>query len=96
MIQSDFPAHPPFGLCPRVGGLEGADTGEQILLPEEPLPIAAPLTQLDRAGIIRAAAGDKQFHISLLLTGNMVAFDADGIGLSGGCSCCRVWSPQSR
>lgn len=69
---------------PGVGGLRGADTGEQILLPEEPFPIAAPLSEFDGARAVRAAAGDKQFHIALLLTGNMVAFHPDGIGL-GGC-----------
>ena len=68
---------------PGVGGLGGTDTGEQVLLPEEPLPIAAPLSEFDGARAVRAAAGDKQFHIALLLTGNMVAFHPDGIGLVG-------------
>ena len=40
--------NPPFGLRPWVGGFWGADTGEQILLPEEPFSIAAPLTHLTR------------------------------------------------
>lgn len=74
--------NPPFGLRPWVGGFWGADTGEQILLPEEPFSIAAPLPEFDGARAVRAAAGDKQFHIALLLTGNMVAFHPDGIGLS--------------
>ena len=68
---------------PGVGGLGGTDTGEQVLLPEEPLPIATPLSEFDGARAVRAAAGDKQFHIALLLTGNMVAFHPDGIGLVG-------------
>ena len=74
--------NPPFGLRPRVGGFWGADTGEQILLPEEPFSVAATLTQLDGAGGVRAAAGDEQLHIAMLLTGDMVAFDSDRIRLS--------------
>ena len=68
---------------PGVGGLGGTDTGEQVLLPEEPLPIATPLSEFDGARAVRAAAGDKQFHIALLLTGNMVALNPNGIGQGG-------------
>ena len=75
--------NPPSGLRPWVGGFWGADTGEQILLPEEPFSIAAPLTQLDGAGIIRTPARDKQLHIALFLTRDMVAFHPNGIGLGG-------------
>ena len=75
--------NPPFGLRPWVGGFWGADTGEQILLPEEPFSIAAPLPAFDGARAVRAAAGDKQFPISQLLIGNMAAFDPYGIGLCG-------------
>ena len=68
---------------PGVGGLGGTDTGEQVLLPEEPFPIAAPLSEFDGARAVRAAAGDKQFHIALLLTGNVVALNPNGIGQDG-------------
>ena len=64
-------------------GFRCADAGQQVLLPQEPLAVGRTLTQLDGTGIVRAAAGDKQFHIALLLTGNMVAFHPDGIGLVG-------------
>lgn len=44
-------------LCPRVGSLGRAHAGEQILFPQKPLAVAAPLTELDRAGTVRTAAG---------------------------------------
>ena len=43
-------------LCPRVGSLRSAYAGEQILFPQKPLAVAAPLTELDRARIVRTAA----------------------------------------
>ena len=64
---------------PGVGGLGGTDTGEQILLPEEPFPIAAPLSEFDGARAVRAAAGDKQFHIALFNVGSVVALHSNGI-----------------
>lgn len=54
------------------------------MLPKEPFPISASLAEFDGARAVCTTAGDEQFHIALLLTGNMVAFHPDGIGLGGG------------
>ena len=65
-------------------GCRCADAGQQVLLPQEPLAVRAALTQLDGTGVIGTAAGDKQLHIPLLLTGHMVALNGNRVRL-GGC-----------
>lgn len=40
--------------------------------------------QLDGTGRIGTSAGDKQLHVALLLTGDMVALNGDGVRLCRG------------
>ena len=71
-------------LCPRVGSLGRAHAGEQILFPQKPLAVAAPLTELDRAGTVRTTAGNEQLHISCFIIGYMIALDDDCVRCSRG------------
>ena len=72
-------------------GFRCADAGQQVLLPQEPLAVGRTQTQLDGTGIVRTAAGDKQLHVALLLSGYMIAFDRDRVRL-----CRRIIVVRSR
>ena len=73
----------PFILRPRVGRRGDADTGHQVLLPQEPLPVAL-AAQLDGPGVIGTAAGDEELAVALLHIGGVVAAHQQGEGLAGG------------
>ena len=64
-------------------GFRCADAGQQILLPQEPLAVGAALAHLNGTGIVRAAAGNEQLHVVLLLAGYVIALNDDCIGLRG-------------